>query len=235
MIMKKSIQNKIEEVFHNLAHNCENIFEHIHGDCNLTHFGNCFKHVGVEGLWLEFGVFQGKTIGTIADYNPAKTVYGFDSFEGLPEFWTAENPKGAFSLDGKIPPQIFRGLNVIHGEPYQDWNSNIQLIQGWFEDTLPGFIKEHPEPVAFMHIDSDLYSSCKTILDTLKNQIVPGTVICFDDWAGYPANTDIEHEPKAFAEFLIETGLGYKCLSYQTHEHYSQVGFLIEENNESNN
>ena len=36
-----------------------------------------------------------------------------------------------------------------------------------------------------MHIDSDLYSSCKTILESLNAKIVPGTVIVLDelcDW-----------------------------------------------------
>lgn len=222
-----SVDQKMDELLHDLEHKSLHKFPHIHGDCNLTHFGHCFPHVGVDGLWMEFGVYKGGSIHTIASCNPDKTIYGFDSFKGLPEFWTPTNPKGAFSLDGKIPGQIFRGPNVIHGEPFVDWDENIVLVQGWFEDTLPGFAEEHPENTAFMHIDSDLYSSCKTILRVFKDRIVPGTVICFDDWCGYPQNTDRKDEIKAFAEFLLETGLGFRPLSYQTHKDYSQVGFLI--------
>jgi hypothetical protein len=223
------VDEKIAELLYDLEHKSEHKFPHIHGDCNLTHFGHCFKHVKLDGLWMEFGVYKGGSIGTIASCNPDNTIFGFDSFEGLPEHWTSTNPKGAFSLGGEIPGQIFRGENVIHGTPYQDWNPNITLIKGWFEDTLPGFVAVHTGPVAFMHIDSDLYSSCKTILSAFTGRIVPGTVICFDDWCGYPQNTDLDHEIKAFAEFLLETGLGFKPISYQTNEHYSQVGFLITE------
>jgi hypothetical protein len=221
-----TVNEKIDELLAELE-KTEHKFPHIHGDCNLTHFSHCFPHVKLEGLWLEFGVFKGGSIGTIASCNPSHTIYGFDSFEGLPEHWNAENPKGKFSLQGVIPSKIFRGVNVIHGKPYREWNDNIKLIKGWFVDTLPGFTAEHPENVAFLHIDSDLYSSAKTIFKAFAGKIVPGTVICFDDWCGYPANKNRDHEIKVFAEFLIETGYGYKPLSYQTFQTFSQVGFLI--------
>jgi hypothetical protein len=37
-------------------------------------------------LWLEFGVATGTTINYISRFTNDK-VYGFDSFEGLPENW----------------------------------------------------------------------------------------------------------------------------------------------------
>jgi hypothetical protein len=221
-----NVDDKINDLIADLDH-AEHQFPHIHGDCNLTHFSYCFPHVELSGLWLEFGVFRGGSIGTIASCNPNQTIYGFDSFDGLPEDWNKNNPKGKFSLGGVVPDRIFRGLNVIHGEQYKDWDSNIVLVKGLFEDTLPPFVAEHPENVAFMHIDSDLYSSAKTIFGELKDRIIPGTVICFDDWCGYPNNPHRD-EVKAFAEFLLGTGLG--CgppLSHQTDLNYSQVGYKL--------
>ena len=44
------------------------------------------------GEVLEFGVFRGKSIRTIAKVVPKRKVYGFDSFIGLPEDW--ERGKG---------------------------------------------------------------------------------------------------------------------------------------------
>ena len=40
-----------------------------------------------NGLFLEFGVSAGRTVNYIASLVPDKTIYGFDSFEGLPEDW----------------------------------------------------------------------------------------------------------------------------------------------------
>ena len=52
--------------------------------------------ITLSGYYLEFGVFSGKTINHIAKkikYN----IYGFDSFEGLPEFWREGFEKGTFN------------------------------------------------------------------------------------------------------------------------------------------
>jgi tetratricopeptide (TPR) repeat protein len=114
----------------------------------------------LDGLVLEFGVYNGKSIRNIAALVQGK-VHGFDSFEGIPENWNDE-PSGSYSANGELP----------------EVPSNVTLHKGWFEKTLPGFIAENSGPVRFMNIDCDLYSSTKTIFDLLGPQIVPGTVMC---------------------------------------------------------
>lgn len=132
---------------------------------------------------------------------PGKIIYGFDSFEGLPETWHYGFLKEAFSLNGNLP-QV---------------NDNVRLIKGWFNETLPDFVKEHPEPCAFIHIDCDLYSSTKTVFDTLKNQIVSGTVIAFDDYFNYP-NWQEDGEYKAFMEFVTENNLEFEYIARTNHQ-----------------
>src|SRR5438874_10424369 len=72
----------------------------------------------VSGLYLEFGVREGYTIGTIARLAPAR-VYGFDSFEGLPEDWTSDHRRGSFAV-GRLPR--------VPG--------NVSLVRGLFEQSL---------------------------------------------------------------------------------------------------
>ena len=75
------------------------------------------------------------------------------------------------------------------------------------------FIKEKGDfKVAFIHSDSDLYSSTKTTLDNLKGRIQKGTVIVFDEYLNYPGWE--ENEFKAFQEFIQETGLKYEYIGY---------------------
>jgi len=81
-----------------------------------------------------------------------------------------------------------------------------------FEDTLPEFIKHHKEPVSFLHIDSDIYSAARTVLFTLHEQIVSGTIIQFDEYFNYPGWK--QHEYKAFQEFVAEFDLNYSYLGY---------------------
>ena len=152
--------------------------------------------VSVDGMYLEFGVRSGKSINFIAAYSPTKTIYGFDSFEGLPEAWNFYVQAGTFSLGGIIPK----------------CNVNVQLIKGWFDQTLPEFLKQHSEECAFIHIDSDLYSSARTVFDKLGDRIIPGTVIEFDEYFDHPNWQNGEF--KAFHEFIDERKLEYEYIGY---------------------
>lgn len=156
--------------------------------------------VEIEGLYLEFGVFSGNTINHISRIKSNQVIYGFDSFEGLPEDWRSGFEEKCFSV--KTLPQV---------------NRNVELIKGWFNESLPIFVKKHEEQCAFIHIDCDLYSSTKIIFENLKKKIKSGTILVFDEYFNYPGWQ--EHEFKAFQEFIKETGLKYKYLGYvETHE-----------------
>jgi hypothetical protein len=124
-----------------------------------------------RGTVLEFGVATGRTLNQFAKWLPNKPVHGFDGFVGLPEDWTSRMRKGFFAR--KTLPRV---------------KPNCQLWVGWFNETLPGF-KEKVQltrPIALLHVDCDLYSSTVTILNELKDNIVPGTVIVFDEYINYP-------------------------------------------------
>lgn len=148
-----------------------------------------------SGLFLEFGVFEGKTINHMSRLLTDKIFYGFDSFEGLPEEWHNGYEKGHFSLEGRLPAV----------------NPNVRLVKGWFDDTLPDFLKEHPGDCAYIHIDCDLYSSSRYVLNELRNRIVKGTVILFDELIGYIGYEQDEY--RAFTEFIEETGHEYRYLA----------------------
>ena len=155
----------------------------------------------IDGLWLEFGVGSGATtekyIKFMKESGVKKPFYGFDSFLGLPENW-ATHPVGAFSTGGRIPDL-----------------PGLEVVVGMFADTLPSFLL-HPiarkEPVSVLIVDCDLYSSTKTIFDNLKNQIVEGTVIIFDELYNYPSWEN--HEYKAFMEFIKEKDVSFRWLAY---------------------
>ena len=146
-----------------------------------------------HGMILEFGVATGRTLNHFARILPFKTIYGFDGFEGLPEDWTSRMRKGFFARTN---------LPTVR--------NNCKLVVGWFIETLPGFVQEHTSPIALLHIDCDLYSSAVTVLNALKNQIVPGTVIIFDEYMNYPGwQLD---EFKAWQEHVQAFGVRYEYI-----------------------
>ena len=179
--------------------------QHMSAASNLRSKGEllkfALKQVELTGLWLEFGVYQGADISLIAQDAPGP-VYGFDSFEGLPEDWTFFQKKGRFSLGGNLPG----------GLP-----ANVELIKGWFDATLPGFLEAHLQGVAFLHIDSDLYSSAKTVLALLADRLIPGTVIVFDDFLNYPGWK--EGEAKAFFEYVEANSMRYRFIGFSSQDH----------------
>lgn len=157
--------------------------------------------VTLKGLNLEFGVACGDSIKALSSMTNSKW-YGFDSFKGLPEAWHIE-PLGAFACD--VP----------------ECGENVELIIGMFQDTLDVFLKEHKDTVSLLHIDCDIYSSTSFVLSKLKNRIVPGTVIIFDELKGYTGWE--KHEYKAFMEFLDETGLSYEELEHSNNTHAVKI------------
>jgi predicted O-methyltransferase YrrM len=147
------------------------------------------------GLALEFGVAKGTTLAIIADAVAGdRAVFGFDSFQGLPETWRTGFEAGEFAQQ---PPQDIPGA---------------KLVTGLFEDSLPDFLAEHDEPVAFVHVDADLYSSTKTVLDLVGDRLAPEAVLLFDEFFNYPGWQD--HEYRAFEEFIERTGRTFEYLGY---------------------
>lgn len=153
--------------------------------------------VSIEGLFCEFGVYKGESINFIAS-KINNMVYGFDSFEGLPEDWLSEFRKGTFKVNDL--PEV---------------RENITLIKGWFDEVLPGFVEQHPGQCSFIHIDCDLYTSTKTIFHNLKNRISAGTVIVFDEFFNFPGWKNWEY--RAFAEFIADGNAEFEYLGYCRH------------------
>jgi hypothetical protein len=138
------------------------------------------EQVQVDGIWAEFGVYKGASLAVWTRLHTP--VYGFDTFTGLPEDWREGYPAGHFAVDylPNIPGAV--------------------LVPGLFEDTLPGWLDKTPGPLAFLHVDCDLYAGAAFVLRTLRPRFQPGAVILFDEFAGYPGWEDGEY--RAFREEL---------------------------------
>lgn len=133
----------------------------------------CMKLIKPKmGYCMEFGVWKGQSINYMAKVRSDITFYGFDSFEGLPENWEMGNKtieKGHFKIEETIKTK-----------------KNVILVKGLFQDTIQEWKKEHKESIQFLNIDSDLYSSAKTILFALNDQILINTIIRFDELLDSP-------------------------------------------------
>jgi len=121
-------------------------------------------------------VATGETLRMIVEERGGGQIYGFDSFQSLPEPWLPGMPAGTFAQEDL--PEV----------------GGAQLV-GLFENVLPAFLEEHPGPVDFLHVDSDLYSSAKTVLELVGPRLRTGGVVHFDEFFNYPAGSVMSTAP----------------------------------------
>ena len=159
------------------------------------------------GMALEFGVFEGRSLAVIAEARKQREVYGFDSFEGLPEDYRPHVRQGAFALD-QLPD--------VDG---------AELVVGWFDDTLPSFLASHPGTVDFLHVDGDLYSSAVTVLTLVGPRLLAGSVVVFDEFFNWPGWED-DGEFRAWQEYLARTGTRVEYEAYTSNNEQVVVRIL---------
>ena len=66
------------------------------------------QSVEIDGLFLEFGVYKGRSIKYTSKLIQKSRIYGFDSFSGLPETWRGRITKGTFRVKKKprVPSNV---------------------------------------------------------------------------------------------------------------------------------
>lgn len=148
----------------------------------------------IKGDFIECGVAAGSQIGAMQqamlDKQISRTIWGFDSFEGIPfaGINDTEQP-GIGEIDiNKIGVLETTSIASYSQEDvlknFQLWNlstNNLKLIKGWFENTIEPTSKEIKE-IAMLRLDGDLYSSTYVCLEHLFEKVVSGGIIIIDDW-----------------------------------------------------
>ena len=140
---------------------------------------------------------------------PDRLIHGFDSFEGLPTDWPGRDGMlaGRFSTGGTLPTVA----------------NTVRLYKGWFSDTLGPFLESQPAdiPVALAHMDSNLYSSQKNVLQALAPRLVPGSLLLFDDFFYYQGWE--MGESRAWREIQGEFGIACAWVAHSDQKVLVQV------------
>lgn len=162
----------------------------------------------VPGDVLEFGIGRGTSfidaINTLNSYGlfKEKRLFGFDSFKGLPE----ESPgvpthsdwvPGWYEIDRKLVDGKVQPLLGAYKIP----SDRVVIIEGFFRDTLnrETKTKHNLAKVCYVLVDSDLYISAVQVLDFIRDLLIPGSIVLFDNWGG--ALPGYGGEMRAFLEF----------------------------------
>lgn len=170
-------------------------------------FWKCFfmmRMNRIEGDYLEFGSGSNVRSFRLAyKYNkleyPKPRLFAFDSFEGLPEPTGVDAHvqwrKGAMAVSLEEFHQVMRGMKATEDE--------YHVVPGFFEETLDAVEPSAYgiEKAAMVFVDCDLYASAVSVLDFVKDILVDGSVLAFDDWFCFNGSPQ-KGEQRAFREFL---------------------------------
>lgn len=181
---------------------------------------------GEIGDYLEFGVFYGNSL--LAMYNKLVNLgldhvrlFGFDSFEGLPEK-TSEGDQALPGWDAGMFKADYDRVRRRLKDAGVDRN-RVKLVKGWFSETL------HPsaadalgiQKAGVIMMDCDFHSSTKVALEFCAPLIRDHAIVFFDDWdAGVGLAEQGIGQKQAFAEFLAE----HPSLAAAEVGTYSQIG-----------
>jgi O-methyltransferase len=137
------------------------------------------------GDYLEFGVFRGDSLaaawrGAVAGGLDGMRLFGFDSFEGLPEGRRAAEvgrwAPGSMAAGEEAVRQNLTRLGVDL--------SRVTLVPGFFDEVLDDNLRQRfgLRRAAVVYLDADLYDSTLTALRWVTPLLATGTLLAVDDW-----------------------------------------------------
>lgn len=157
------------------------------------------KYKDIPGCYVECGVAAGAQIIAMASGAPNKTIYAFDSFEGIPLPSNKDNQMPGIRFlkewEQKALPdpgkQVLESSGATSVTEDNFWENlygafgkrrndlpNIKTVPGWFEETVQHF----KEPIAILRLDGDLYYSTWICLKHLYPLVRQWGLVVIDDW-----------------------------------------------------
>ena len=188
------------------------------------------RRIGGEdpGDYYEFGIFRGFTFYTAWEKTEElglkdMKLYGFDSFEGLPEVEGIDQGNGQF-FQGQFAASK-ESVEANLRERGVDF-SRVVMVKGFYNESLTEELRaQHPfRKAAVAMMDCDLYASTLDALKWMTPYLQDGSVIVFDDWHSYGGDPKLG-QPRAWAEWL-ETRPGFRGEPLFEYKHHGKVFVL---------
>lgn len=172
------------------------------------------RYANSPGVYVECGVAAGAQLIAMACGAPNKTIYAFDSFEGIPLPSNRDDQMPGIQKLSKTEqlmlPDPGKQVLVSSGatsvslkdvvEHIKNSGVGIQkmyFIKGWFEETLPDF--DSP-PISILRLDGDLYHSTYVSLKYLYPKVIDGGCVIIDDW-------QLEGCKQAVKDYMQQNGI----------------------------
>jgi len=190
--------------------------------CDITRIGKIIAHyelykmtLNLPGVIVECGVFKGATLIRFAVFrelfqNPfAKKIIAFDTFGKFPKSNFANDKKLRQRFIDEAGDESISRSQLKKVLNNKGINKSIELVVGDITNTVPSYLKEHPEfRISFLNLDTDTYEPAVTILKELYPRIVKGGVLLLDDYGTFPGET------KAVDEYFKNTDVKIRKFAF---------------------
>ena len=186
----------------------------------------CHQVQHLAGSVVECGVWRGGSIAGMASIlGPQRHYYLFDSFAGLPPAQPIDGP-GALAWQKNASSSGYHDNCTAFPESAQAamalaLATQVHLVQGWFQDTLPAF--EPAEPIALLRLDADWYESTSICLERLFPHLAPDGILILDDYGTWEGCNRATHDylsrhsrPEHLRKFGSVTYLRKAAASHQS-------------------
>lgn len=147
------------------------------------------------GVYVECGVAAGAQIIAMAYGAPEKTIFAFDSFQGIPLPSNRDNQYPGIRIISEDEQALLpapgqqvlesSGATVVDFETFGGHlivsgvnRNNVIPVSGWFEETT----KEFNEQIAILRLDGDLYNSTLVCLQNLFPKVIYEGLVIIDDY-----------------------------------------------------
>jgi O-methyltransferase len=181
---------------------------------NLARLAQRIEDERIPGDVVECGVYKGGTAAILARSAThsalARTVWLFDTFQGMPPASAADGPEAA-SWVGNLSSSPARVENLLRRTGAD--LARVRIVPGLFQDT---FLSLRVPQIALLNIDADWYESVKLCLETFYNAVVPRGYISIDDYGAWPGCR------RAVDEFFQSRSLSYPLQPVDAAAHWFQ-------------
>ena len=233
-------ENEIYNLYKSSAINENEILENLNLFTTVQHkkreifFYEIYKKIiGMRGSIIQFGVRWGRELAlfemlrTIFEpFNHSRSIYGFDTFTGYPKIKKKDQTKliktGGLAVSKNYEKYLNKLLKVREQLNPLPQTQKFNLIKGSVENTLEPFLEKNKHQYfAMVHLDLNISSSTKFVIQKIKNRLFKGSIVIVDE----TCHPEFSGEMSAIIEELSDIKLRFKRIPHinSTWQSYFEV------------
>ena len=176
--------------------------------CEPSRIGKLMAHyelykqiIDIPGYIAEFGIFKGASFSRfcmlreLLESSHTRKIIGFDTFGAFPDVEYSNDKLQVESFFAEAGNHSI-GIDELRDSLVQrELARNVDLIKGDICETLPEFLRLHPETrFALVNLDVDIYEPSRIIISHIWDRIMPRGVLILDNYSVFPGETTAVEE-----------------------------------------